>query len=254
MKFLCLLSPSLSTRPAIFPARPGEADRDGPRRSRHASVTPTNAGTAMRGVMRTYLATAQPSFSPEPTPSPFPAETPRRRYAVVGFGDMFRGDHGIGLYALEALEQAGFGPDVGLDYIAGDYRNLMTCLYGADAAVIVQADVVSGRPGEVHSLDLGRFRTLAALDHRLPSSRVALAEMLGIIETAYRLPRELRIVLVDPDPAFDVGGAGLSRAVRRGLRRAVELTASVLERNGAVRQNGRLADRVYRIPWLDMTL
>ncbi|MEF3697022.1 hydrogenase maturation protease [Desulfolutivibrio sp.] len=204
--------------------------------------------------MRTHLATAQPSFSPGPTPAPLPPETTGRRYAVVGFGNLFRGDHGVGLYALEALEQAGFGPEVRLDYIVGDYRNLMTCLYGTDVAVIVQADVVSGRPGDIHSLDLARFRTLAALDHHLPSRRVALAEMLGIIEAAYRLPRELRIVLVDPDPAFDDGGAGLSRAVRRGARRAVELTASVLERNGAVRQNGRMVNRVYRIPWLDMTL
>lgn len=190
--------------------------------------------------------------SHETATSPPLTETPGRRYAVVGFGNLFRGDHGLGLYALEALEQVGFGSEVHLDYIAEDYRNLMPCLYAAHAAVIVQADALTGRPGDVHDLDLDRFRTLAALDHRIPSRRAALAEMLGTIETAHRLPPKLRIVLADPDPTRDAHGACLSPAARRGVRRAVELAACFLERSGAVCPNGRKPDRVYRIHWLDM--
>ncbi len=202
--------------------------------------------------MLTTRAQTHTTCSPETTTSPPLTETPGRRHAVVGFGNLFRGDHGLGLYALEALEQVGFGPDVRLDYIAGDYRNLMPCLYSAHAAVILQADVVTGRPGDVHDLDLDRFRTLAALDHRIPSRRVALAEMLGTIETAHRLPPQLRIILVDPDPTRNDQGACLSPAARRGVRRAVELTACFLEQNHAVCRHGRIADRVYRIPWLNM--
>ena len=119
-------------------------------------------------------------------------------------------------------------------YIAEDYRNLMPCLYAAHAAVIIQADAVTGRSGDVHDLDLDRFRTLAALDHRIPSRHMALAEMLGTIETAHRLPQQLRIVLVDPDPTRDSHGACLSPAARRGVRRAVELAACFLEQCGAL--------------------
>ncbi|QLA15487.1 hydrogenase maturation protease [Desulfolutivibrio sulfoxidireducens] len=197
---------------------------------------------------------ASPSAKPPPEfPVPSQDDRSRPHFAVVGFGNVFQGDRGAGVYALEALEQAGFRADVSLHPLTGDYRALMYCLYGADAAVIIQAAAVTGRPGELHALDLPRFRTLAALDQGAPSAHKALAAMLAWIEVAHRLPRELLFLLIDPDPAYAPDGAGLSGPARRGVRRAVELAAVFLEKNGAARPAGHVPDRLYAIPWLGVT-
>lgn len=197
-------------------------------------------------------------LSPPPAVTPGPSVVPacdgtiRPRLAVVGFGNAFRGDRGAGLYVLEALDQAGFGSHVALDHIVGDYRALISCLYDADAAVIVQAAEACGRPGDVHALDLPRFRTLAAMDHRVPSQPRALAEALTWIEMGHRLPRELLFLFIEPDPTCDGQAPGLSGPVRRGVRRAVDLAADFLERNGADRPAGHVPDRLYTVPWLGM--
>ncbi|NMC48066.1 MAG: hydrogenase maturation protease [Desulfovibrio sp.] len=187
-----------------------------------------------------------------PGPSVVPAcdGTTRPRLAVVGFGNALRGDRGAGLYVLEALDQAGFGSHVALNHIVGDYRTLISCLYDADAAVIVQAAEACGRPGDVHALDLPRFRTLAAMDHRVPSQPRALAEALTWIEVGHRLPRKLLILFIEPAPTCDGQGPGPSGPVRRGVRRAVDLAANFLERNGADRPAGHVPDRLYAVPWL----
>ncbi len=177
----------------------------------------------------------------------------RPRCAVVGFGNALRGDRGAGLYVLEAMDQAGFGSHVTLDHIVGDYRTLISSLYEADTAVVVQAAEVSGHPGEIHAMDLPRFRTLAALDHRVPSRHKALAEMLLWIEMAHRLPGKLLFLFLEPDPGNDRDGAGLSGPGRRAVRRAVERAADFLVKNGAHRPAGYVPDRLYAVPWLGVT-
>lgn len=201
------------------------------------------------------MPTRQPvRMFPDVPPAAPPRVAPgRSRFAVVGFGNVFQGDRGVGLYALEAMEQAGFGREATLDFLTGDYRSLMFCLHEADAAVIIQAALMSGRPGELHALDLPRFRSLAATDHRVPSRHRALAETLAWIEVAHRLPRGMLFLFVEPDPTRDREGPGLSGPARRGVRRAVELAADFLEKHGAGRPAGHVQDRLYAIPWLGVT-
>jgi hypothetical protein len=119
--------------------------------------------------------------------------------------------------------------------------------------VVVQAAEVSGHPGEIHAMDLPRFRTLAALDHRVPSRHKALAEMLLWIEMAHRLPGKLLFLFLEPDPGNDRDGAGLSGPGRRAVRRAVERAADFLVKNGAHRPAGYVPDRLYAVPWLGVT-
>lgn len=203
--------------------------------------------------MLTSSAKAQPIPATSPGARPPLAGADDPRHAVAGFGNLFHGDHGVGLYAIMALEQLGFGEDVRLNYLAEDYRSLLTCLYEAHAAVVILADTVSGRPGTIHVLDHARLRTLAALDARPASPVRSLAGMLELIGLACALPDKLCVLLVEPDPGHDDRPGSLSAAGRRGVRQAVKEATAFLSAHGGDRPAGRPEDRIYRIPWAGMT-
>ena len=146
------------------------------------------------------------------------------RVVVVGAGNRFRRDDGVGAAALELLD--GRLP-AGVDALEsdGEATRMIDAWEGADVAVVVEAVRQGAAPGTVirllvdGELDAPGTRDSASGSHDLGfGAAIALGRALG------RLPRRLVIVGVEPG---DLGhGEGLSPAVQASL---ADVVATVLD-------------------------
>ncbi len=162
-----------------------------------------------------------------------------RRVVVIGVGNEFRRDDGIGPEVLSRLrEHVGAGPDPGggttvqLVNSDGEPAGLVEAWTGASLAVVVDAVVADPpAPGRLHRLAIGNGTSEHgtsghgdAADPRAVSSHgLGLGEAIGLAAALGRMPDHLIIHAVE---AADVGhGVGLTPAVSAA---AGALTAAVL--------------------------
>jgi hydrogenase maturation protease len=157
------------------------------------------------------------------------------RSLIVGFGNPLRGDDGVGLAVLRALE-AGTLPD-GVhcaDVGIGGVALVHELQAGWDRLVIIDAVQRGGLPGTIYVLS-PKFPDIASLtaDARRellvdahmaePYSAMVLADALGV------LPVEIHVVGVEA-PETEELSLELSAAVRRAVpvaaRRALELATA----------------------------
>ncbi|MFI6471232.1 hydrogenase maturation protease [Streptomyces sp. NPDC050516] len=139
--------------------------------------------------------------------------TIRTRIAVIGVGNDFRRDDGVGWAVIELLRQRAasrpFPAGTVLATCDGDPVRLIGLWEGADLAVVVDAaHAHPARPGLVHRLELdaGRLRRPTTSSHGLGlGEAVELARVLG------RLPGRLIVYAVEG--ADSSLGAGLSEPV-----------------------------------------
>ncbi|MGW6268424.1 MULTISPECIES: hydrogenase maturation protease [unclassified Streptomyces] len=138
----------------------------------------------------------------------------RTRIAVIGVGNEFRRDDGVGWRVIARLRERAAGrplpPGTVLAACDGDPARLIGLWEGADLAVIVDAAYGHpGRPGLVHrlSLDAGELdRPRTTSSHGLGlGEAVELARVLG------RLPK--RLVVYAVEGADSALGTGLSPSV-----------------------------------------
>ncbi len=152
-----------------------------------------------------------------------------RRVVVIGVGNEFRRDDGIGPEVLSRLrEHPGTGADAGagdivqLVYSDGDPASMIEAWTGASLAVVVDAVVADPpAPGRTHRFVIGRDE--AAGSSAVSSHGLGVGEAVGLAAALGRMPDRLVIHAVE---AADVGyGLGLSPAVSAV---AATLTAAVL--------------------------
>ncbi|WP_405521715.1 hydrogenase maturation protease [Streptomyces canus] len=136
------------------------------------------------------------------------------RIAVVGVGNEFRRDDGVGWAVVARLGERGarrpWPPDVMLATCDGDPARLIGLWEGADLAVVVDA-------AHAHPATPGRVHRLALQDAHLcgptttSSHGLGLGEAVELARVLGLLPRELIVYAVEgADSAF---GTGLSPAV-----------------------------------------
>ncbi|KPI19069.1 hydrogenase maturation protease [Actinobacteria bacterium OK074] len=153
------------------------------------------------------------------------------RIAVVGVGNEFRHDDGVGWAVVERLrERAGAGPpspDTGFATCDGDPGRLIGLWQGAALAVVVDAaHAHPGTPGRVHRLELDAGQLVlpsATSSHGLGlGEAVELAGVLGL------LPDRLVVYAVEgADGSF---GTGLSPAVADAVEPLVAAVEDELAR------------------------
>jgi hydrogenase maturation protease len=158
-----------------------------------------------------------------------------RRVVVIGVGNEFRRDDGIGPEVLSRLqEHAGAGPDAGtrtrtrtrtmvqLVSSDGEPAGMIEAWTGASLAVVVDAVVADPpEPGRMHRIVIGRDE--AADAHAVSSHGLGVGEAIGLAAVLGRMPDQLIVHAVE---AADVGhGVGLTPAVAAV---AATLTAAVL--------------------------
>lgn len=138
---------------------------------------------------------------------------------VAGLGDDDRRDDGAGLEAARQLRRrAPLG--VRVLVLPGRTLDLVEAWAGASLAVVIDAVVSSAPPGTVHRVDGLSGAPLPRPAHR-STHDLGLADVLELGRALGWLPERLVIL------GIEVGdlsvGRGLSRAVRRGVERAVHL-------------------------------
>jgi hydrogenase maturation protease len=155
---------------------------------------------------------------------------------VIGYGNLLRGDDGVGPAVAELL--AARHPDLRTLAVPMLVPELAPEL--ADAAVVVFVDAREGiTPGTVRTQSLTAAATMGALGHLLsPGALVALAHLL------YGRCADVFQVTVDA-AQFDVG-AELSSAVEEAIPVAADAVLKILSRSaarGARERSGTPASR-----------
>ncbi|HWE37358.1 MAG TPA: hydrogenase maturation protease [Isosphaeraceae bacterium] len=129
--------------------------------------------------------------------------TARGDVLVVGLGSP-HGDDQVGWAVVERLRP--LLPPFATARAVGGGLDLLACLEGQDAAIVVDAAAPSGRPGRVHVLDWP-CPDLVAL-RPLSTHGPGLVEALRLAEVLGRLPRRVRIYAVEVvsvRPGADLG-------------------------------------------------
>ncbi len=146
--------------------------------------------------------------------------TKQKRIVVLGVGNLLKGDDGVGVRVIEALERGGTLPP-GVELVDGGTGGptLMTEFAGADALIIVDAGELGAAPGTVREFAL---KDVAEASAPRPFSLhdVGVMGLIDLARQAGELPPVVRFVVVQPE-RFDTGDR-LSPAVAAAVDRAAE--------------------------------
>jgi hydrogenase maturation protease len=145
-----------------------------------------------------------------------------RRVVVIGVGNEFRRDDGVGPEVLSRLRQHEAGGAVDLVSSDGEPTRLIEAWTGAALAVVVDAVLADPpSPGRLRRIVLGQGDSADA--RQVSSHGLGLGEAIGLARALGRMPDRLIIHAVE---AADVGhGVGLTPAVAAAVG---TLTAAVL--------------------------
>ncbi len=143
-----------------------------------------------------------------------------RGAVVIGVGNPFRGDDGVGPAVLEAL-RAGPGVPAGTRLVDSDGEPMRTVLAweGAGLAIVVDGVRTGAAPGTVHRLDPDRLAASsgpAGTHSAGPGDAVALGRATG------RMPDRLVVLGVE------VGDVGLGDRMSEPVVAAVTLVADLV--------------------------
>ncbi|KUO17684.1 hydrogenase maturation protease [Streptomyces dysideae] len=143
----------------------------------------------------------------------------RGRIAVIGVGNEFRRDDGVGWAVLARLQDRPLPPDADLATCDGDPGRLIGLWEGASLAVVVDAaHAHPGTPGRVHRLELDAG--VPAQPATTSSHGLGLGEAVELARVLGLLPDHLVVYAVEgADGEF---GTGLSPAVAAAVEPLVE--------------------------------
>ena len=157
------------------------------------------------------------------------------KVVVIGVGNEFRRDDGIGPEVLARLHEHADGVVVQLVLSDGEPASVIEAWSGASLAVVVDAVVADAPvPGRVHRLVIGTDEVAGG--STVSSHGLGVGDAIGLAAALGRLPGRLIIHAVE---AADVGrGVGLTPAVSAVV---ADLTAAVLRDVRAALQGGGAA-------------
>ncbi|WP_026372264.1 hydrogenase maturation protease [Thioalkalivibrio thiocyanoxidans] len=130
---------------------------------------------------------------------------------VIGIGNPWRGDDGIGHAVVDALAGA---PGLATAKSHGEPAELMELWQGHDPVILVDAIVTGAAPGTLHRLDAREPLPRAA---RYSSHGIGLAEAVELARSLGELPRTLIVHGIEPACLED--GAGLSPDISAAIFR-----------------------------------
>ena len=142
---------------------------------------------------------------------------------VIGIGNRFRMDDGVGPWVAETLQQTGLDARVH----AGDGTGLLDLFEDYDDIILVDATRSGAEPGNLVALDAGLAPLHADMFH-YSTHRFGLAEAVETARALGCLPERLWVYGIEGKDF----GAGI------GLTACVELTASVLVTDLTLKRGG----------------
>lgn len=174
-----------------------------------------------------------------------------KKATIIGLGDIFKGDLGIGCYIIEAFEQERLNDSIQLAYLAEDPRYAGDLLYEMNFVVIVGALNIEGAPGDIHCWSYETFyKNIAWLVNEFPSIRL-LVDALAWAELAGKFPEELLFFWIEPKMTE---GLGISKEVCKALRKTIQIIKKNLFERGFLPEDALEILPIYRLKLLGMVV
>lgn len=145
---------------------------------------------------------------------------------VIGVGNAWGGDDGVGLRVVERLRERGVPDGVSLAVWEGEPTSLLDLWDGADRAVVVDAVAAGGEPGAVTRWDASA-RALPSSFTGSSTHALSVAQAIELGRTLGRLPA--RVVVVGVEGARYESGTELTPAVQRAVEPAAGAVIEELE-------------------------
>jgi hydrogenase maturation protease len=138
---------------------------------------------------------------------------------VIGIGNEFRGDDGLGLFAARELSRRAID---GLRVIElnGEGASLMEAWRDSDRVVVIDAASSGGVPGTLYRFDVSTEKVPGHL-FMYSSHSFGLVQAIEMAREVHRLPRIMVVYAIEGE-RFE-HGAGLSRSVLKSIPRLVTM-------------------------------
>jgi hydrogenase maturation protease len=136
------------------------------------------------------------------------------RRLVIGVGNPYRGDDGVGLAVAQQVRKSA-GEDVVVLECEQEPTRLVDAWEGADVAVVVDACAGGAAPGTVHRFDVGEG-PLPARVFRSSTHSFGVGDAVELARTLGRLPE--RLVVYGVEGSEFGAGASLSSPVASAVR------------------------------------
>lgn len=146
---------------------------------------------------------------------------------ILGIGNILLHDEGVGVRAIEELEQR-FSFPAGVELVDGGTcgLELRDAMCGRDLLLIIDAMKHGGSPGTVYRLD--DHGVPAHFHTRISPHQLGISDLLATLALTGSLPS--RMVLFGVEPTDLSTGLGLSPAVAVGLEKVVSEVVEELTR------------------------
>jgi hydrogenase maturation protease len=140
------------------------------------------------------------------------------RIVVVGVGNAFRGDDGVG---LEVAERVRAGAPTGVEVVTSQLEptRLLDAWDGADAVLLVDAVSSGGEAGMLHRFDATE-RPVPSAVFRSSTHAFSIGDTVELARAVGRLPG--RVLVYGIEAAGFVAGEEVSPAVRQAVAPAAE--------------------------------
>ncbi len=174
-----------------------------------------------------------------------------KKTSIVGFGNIFRGDLGIGCYLIDALCQEPLGEAVELSCVGENLHYTGAYLCEMDFVVVVGGLDLGGVAGMIHCWDMETFEHNVSWLAADSVSMRLLAQTLAGMKLSGFFPADLLLLLMEPGLTE---GFGMSPIMRRALRRAVHLIKEHLFRRGLLPEPAYRLASIYQLEVLCTTV
>lgn len=153
-----------------------------------------------------------------------------RHLVVVGVGNLWRGDDGVGLMAARALAAQDL-PGVTVLECADVGPELLDLWADADLAILIDAVLSGASPGALHRIDA----TESSLPGEMRACSTHTLDLSAIIELGRRLGRlPRRLVVYGVEARTLSQGTGLSVEAQAGLETCINAATRELLDNSAI--------------------
>jgi len=144
---------------------------------------------------------------------------------VVGVGNLYRGDDGVGLVVARQL-RAQPSANAVIREESGEGASLIEAWQGAGSAIIVDAVQSGGKAGTIHHLDAGRHKIPSRFFH-YSTHAFGVAEAIELARTLKKLPP--RLILYGIEGKNFHAGRGFSPEVAMAVPQVVARIRKALD-------------------------
>lgn len=174
-----------------------------------------------------------------------------RNVSIVGFGNIFKGDLGIGCYLVDALCQEPLGDAVELSYLGENLHYAGAYLWDMEFSVIAGGLSLGGSGGNLHCWDRATFQiNLPWLVEQSVAMRL-LAQTLARAELSMHAPADVLFLWIEPRLTE---GFGMSPEMRKALRKTVHIVKENLFRRGLLPEPAYRLSSIYQLEVLGITV